>query len=168
MRKAKRNPLAGGYSRKTISANIGDMVASGHASNQASAAAYNHARNEFRKKHPRKRLPAYLQLPAKRNPRRKAKHPRVVLVRSKGHDRVKAAPKKHPKGFRLGAIMTLESVSNGAPFEVWLTKNYTWHDKEKSAALMSSKRHAEELRKHWNRATRGLKSLKSIHVDPVY
>lgn len=43
-------PLKKGYSRETVSANIAEMIRSGHDPKQAAAAAYRQARESKRKK----------------------------------------------------------------------------------------------------------------------
>jgi hypothetical protein len=64
-----RNPLERGYSPATISANIEAEIRRGMAPDRAKAAAYREARIAFRRRHPHKRLPAYLV-------RRRARHRR--------------------------------------------------------------------------------------------
>jgi len=54
-------PLKRGYSRKIVSANIGEMVQAGKPQKQAVAAALTTARSAFRKKFPGKSVPGYLR-----------------------------------------------------------------------------------------------------------
>jgi hypothetical protein len=61
MGRVKKNPLLGGYSRETISANIRREMEAGHEQVQAVAMALESAREAWREAHPGKRLPAYLR-----------------------------------------------------------------------------------------------------------
>jgi hypothetical protein len=56
-------PLKKGYSHATISANIAELLASGHERNTAVATALRAARAAFFKKFPSGALPSYLQFP---------------------------------------------------------------------------------------------------------
>lgn len=56
-------PLAKGYSRKTIYANVNEMIAVGHSPNQALAAAHRAARESYFRAHPDGVLPRWIYPP---------------------------------------------------------------------------------------------------------
>lgn len=60
-RKRKRNPLAAGYSQKTVLKNIAKLSREGYGCAQASAIALRSARAAYRKRHPRGALPLHLK-----------------------------------------------------------------------------------------------------------
>jgi hypothetical protein len=57
----QKNPLASGYSRATVGKNIAHMERAGHKAAQAIAAALKSARASFRKRFPKKSMPAHLR-----------------------------------------------------------------------------------------------------------
>jgi hypothetical protein len=60
--------LRPGYSAAAIAFNIGKLTAEDLPSKQAQAIAYDHARTEFKRIHPRGKMPAYLAGGRRRNP----------------------------------------------------------------------------------------------------
>jgi hypothetical protein len=54
-------PLKRAYSKSAISANVAELIRGGRDRAQAVAAAYNVAREAFRRRNPGKSLPAYLR-----------------------------------------------------------------------------------------------------------
>ena len=57
----KKNPIIGGYSEKTLRANIAELTDHGHSLMQAAAIAYKEARAAFKRKYPNKAYPYYLR-----------------------------------------------------------------------------------------------------------
>jgi hypothetical protein len=79
----RRNPLAKGYSRATISGNVAELIRAGRSRAQAVAASLFSARAAFKSKHPGKALPAALRPKGARaaNPKRKRAAPRKASAR---------------------------------------------------------------------------------------
>lgn len=63
-----RNPIRGGYSAATVSANVAELIRQGHAQNQAVKISLESARKAWRKRYPRAAFPHHL---AQRNPVKK-------------------------------------------------------------------------------------------------
>ncbi len=60
-RRRRSNPLRHGYSRRTIAANIRELVEQGYSQDRAAAAAYREAREAWRDRHGRAPYPEHLQ-----------------------------------------------------------------------------------------------------------
>ena len=72
-RARRHNPLKGGYSRATVSANVSRLRREGMTPGRATAAAMRSARSAYRVKHPRGAFPSHLALT--RNPRKRRRNP---------------------------------------------------------------------------------------------
>jgi len=70
--------MINGYSIASISDNIALLIREGMAQKQAVAAAYSKARTLFKKKHPRKTLPAYLKPKSNQTMKKKVTKKRTV------------------------------------------------------------------------------------------
>lgn len=73
-----KNPVAAGYSKETVSANITKLLNEGYDLKQATAISVNNARVTWMKKHPEKKYPAHLQKMSK-NPR-KTRSKKIYLI----------------------------------------------------------------------------------------
>lgn len=70
-RARKPNPLKAGYSTRTVSANVSELVRSGRTQGQATRIALDSARKSYRAKHPRGAFPSHIaktRTPRRRNP----------------------------------------------------------------------------------------------------
>lgn len=85
-----KNPLKRGYSRDTVSTNIGELVNSGMPQKQAVAAGLQEGRAAYRKRFPRKAYPAHLSL--RSNPKFKT-GPGASTMKATGHRGVVAQSK---------------------------------------------------------------------------
>lgn len=104
-------PLRHGYSETTLRANIAREIRSGREPKQAEAIAFAEARKAWRARHPRARLPAYLE-GAKRRRRRVARNParrprrrKTQTVRTSSTTRTVRTVKRNPapRGFEAQA-----------------------------------------------------------------
>lgn len=101
-RKKQRNPLKHGYSRDTVSRNIGAMVKAGRKPSVAAAAALGQARQDWRRKHPTGGFPRHLETPAERaaHARRRANASKKRKAKPKPAPRRKAQARPRPKAQR--------------------------------------------------------------------
>lgn len=107
-----KNPLGGGHSQETLTANVRTLIHDGKSSSQASAVALQLARASYRKTHPMGAYPHHLQTPAERaghkprKPKGKPKSKPKAKPKKKNPSKPKKKPnakkggKKRPKGER--------------------------------------------------------------------
>lgn len=96
-------PLKSGYSKKTVSDNIAELINSGMPRRMAIAAALNHARADFKKKHPNGFPPWHLRSPEERARTGHASRQQNPVPPS---SRVRAADRDIHKAARLFADFT--------------------------------------------------------------
>lgn len=135
----KSNPLKRGYSRKTVSDNIGTLVREGRSQAQAAAIALKEGRAAWRVKHPRGPFPEHLQTAAEKkgtrtaSKKRAAKNPR------------KKAVKETVNGFLLAVAHFKKGES---PKDIYYWTGSTFDSDKKKAVFYPEKKGAMGEIKH--------------------
>jgi len=143
----KKNPLKRGYSRATVSANIGTLVDEGRSQAQAAAIALKEGRAAWRVKHPRGPFPEHLQTAAEKKGSRKAvkkraaRNPRKVTKK-------KAVKKVTVNGFLLAVA---QFKAGEKPKNIYYWTGSTFDSDKKKAVFYPEKKGAmgeiEHIRK---------------------
>jgi hypothetical protein len=144
-------PLKAGYSRQTISANIAEMIRSGHPQNQAVAASLDNAVKSFRKKFSRKVFPEYLKKTAWMMAHAKKHGGKTVKKKRNPAKRVvkKKAVKRNP-GVRIrGPVDHLIKLMNLSvdPIKVGYFDGIGFDTSPRVASRFHSKAQAEKIAK---------------------
>lgn len=133
-------PLKNGYSRSTISANIREMIKSGHPQRQAVAASLDNAVRSFRDKHPRAKLPDHLKKTGWLMAHKKKRNPVKKKVTAK-----KKAPLKKRNPVIKGPIDHLIRLAGNRIDKVGYFDGFGFDTSPRVASRFHSKAQAEKV-----------------------